>query len=82
MGRHPSCPVHVGKTLCPVHAGIHPFAQCMLGYGKQVGGMHPTGMHSCLPKMSKHGPDRSTSTGPNNDDIILSEFLSFLLLFK
>ena len=21
--------------------------QCMLGYGQQAGGMHPTGMHSC-----------------------------------
>ena len=25
----------------------HPPAQCMLGYGQQAGGMHPTGMHSC-----------------------------------
>ena len=32
---------------CPVHAGIHtPPVQCMLGYGQQVGGMHPTGMHT------------------------------------
>ena len=22
--------------------------QCMLGYGQQAGGAHPTGMHSCL----------------------------------
>ena len=22
--------------------------QCMLGYGQQAGGTHPTGMHSCL----------------------------------
>ena len=34
-------------TPWPVHAGIHPPAQCMLGYGQQAGGMHPTGMHSC-----------------------------------
>ena len=33
---------------CPAHAGIHPPAQCMLGYGQQVGGTHPTGMHSCF----------------------------------
>ena len=26
----------------------HPPAQCMLGYGKQAGSTHPTGMHSCL----------------------------------
>ena len=41
----------------PLHAGIHtqgrhstprhPPAQCMLGYGQQAGGTHPTGMHSC-----------------------------------
>ena len=37
-GRHPPC---------PVHAEIDPPAQCMLGYGQQAGGMHPTGMHSC-----------------------------------
>ena len=24
-----------------------PSAQCMLGYGQQAGGTHPTGMHSC-----------------------------------
>ena len=24
-----------------------PPAQCMLGYGQQAGGTHPTGMHSC-----------------------------------
>ena len=33
---------------CPVHAEIHPPpAQCMLGYGQQAGGTHPTGMYSC-----------------------------------
>ena len=32
---------------CPVHAGIHPPAQCMLGYGQKAGGTHPTGMHTC-----------------------------------
>ena len=37
----------LGYTLCTVHAGIHPPAQCMLGCGQQVGGTHPTGMHSC-----------------------------------
>ena len=25
-----------------------PLAQCMLGYGQQAGGTHPTGMHSCF----------------------------------
>ena len=28
--------------------GRYPPAQCMLGYGQQAGGKHPTGMHSCL----------------------------------
>ena len=43
MDTHP-CPVHAGiHTPYPVHAGIHiPPAQCMLGYGQQAGGMHPT----------------------------------------
>ena len=40
--RHPP-----GQTPCPVLTGIHPPAQCMLGYGQQAGGTHPTGMHSC-----------------------------------
>ena len=26
---------------------VHPW-QCMLGYGQQTGGTHPTGIHSCL----------------------------------
>ena len=25
-----------------------PLPQCMLGYGQQAGGTHPTGMHSCF----------------------------------
>ena len=29
--------------------GRHPPVQCMLGYGQQAGGTHPTGMHSCFP---------------------------------
>ena len=28
---------------------VHP-PQCMLGYGQQAGGTHPTGMHSCCVK--------------------------------
>ena len=32
----------------PPPPGRHPPAQCVLGYGQQVGGMHPTGMHSCF----------------------------------
>ena len=28
--------------------GRHPPAQCMLGYGQQAGGTHPTGMHTCF----------------------------------
>ena len=27
---------------------VHPPLQCMLGYGQQAGGTHPTGMHSCF----------------------------------
>ena len=52
-GRHPPGQTPPRQTPgqtppCPVHAGIHtPPVQCMLGYGQQVGGTHPTGMHSC-----------------------------------
>ena len=35
MGRHPSW------------ADTSPPVQCMVGYGQQAGGTHPTGMHSC-----------------------------------
>ena len=45
--RHPSCPVHAWIHT-HMHAWIHLPAQCMLGYGQQAGGTHPTGMHSCL----------------------------------
>ena len=56
LGRHlprqtPSMPMHAGihPPPCPVHPGIHPRpAQCMLGYGQQAGGTHPTGMHTCM----------------------------------
>ena len=40
LGRHPP----QADTL--LWADIPP-TQCMLGYGQQAGGMHPTGMHSC-----------------------------------
>ena len=30
----------------------HPLAQCMLGYGQQAGGTHPTEMHSCANSLS------------------------------
>ena len=44
---HTPCPVHARiHTPCPVHARIHPLVETM-GYGQQVGGTHPTGMHSC-----------------------------------
>ena len=59
LGRHPCAQCMLGNALplpstCwdthphPVHAGIHPPpAQCMLGYGHQSGGTHPTGMFTC-----------------------------------
>ena len=41
------CPVHVWIHPYPVHAGIHTPPKCMLEYGQQAGGMHPTWIHSC-----------------------------------
>ena len=32
--------------------GQSPPTQCMLGYGQQAGGTHPTGMQSCLAMVS------------------------------
>ena len=57
MGRGVSALLHAGiHTLGPEAdtpwadppgtRGRHPPAQCMLGYGQQAGGTHPTGMHS------------------------------------
>ena len=44
------CHLPPGQTSpYPVHDGIHTLpAECMLGYGQQAGGKHPTEMHSCL----------------------------------
>ena len=53
LGRHP-CPPPPQRTpradppLDRHPPGKTPPAQCMLGYGQQAGGTHPTGMHSCL----------------------------------
>ena len=33
-----------GQTPPP---GRHPSVQCIVGFGQQAGGTHPTGMHSC-----------------------------------
>ena len=56
---HRCLSVHRGVSA-PLHAGIHsplgrhpPLAQWMLGYGQQVGGTHPTGMHSCNSKLAR-----------------------------
>ena len=40
LSRHPP-----GQVSSP---GRDPSSQCMLGYGQQAGGTHPTGMHSCF----------------------------------
>ena len=51
-----AAPLHAGIHTLPLAdttlLGRHPPAQtppgqCMLGYGQQAGGMHPSGMHSC-----------------------------------
>ena len=39
-----------GQT--PPWADTPPDVQCMLGYGQQAGGTHPTGMHSCIEILS------------------------------
>ena len=55
-----------GGVTAPLHAGIHTLPpdqkqtppQCMLGYGQQAGGTHPTGMHSCSHFWAKAMVDR------------------------
>ena len=44
-GRHTPWQVPSGQVHPP--ARYTPW-QCMLGYGQQAGGTHPTGMHSCF----------------------------------
>ena len=49
LGRHPlpsACwDTHPLPSAC---WDTHPPTQCMLGYGQEAGGTHPTQMHSCL----------------------------------
>ena len=47
-GRHPPRPDPPGQTP---QADTPRRVQCMLGYGQQAGGTHPTGMHSCFKKV-------------------------------
>ena len=48
LGRYTPWQVHPLGRYTPRQ--VHP-PQCMLGYGQQAGGTHPTGMHSCLVKL-------------------------------
>ena len=54
-GTPPQAGTHPPSRYIP--PGRYPLAgtpqQCMLGYGQQVGGTHPTGMYSCLFMLSK-----------------------------
>ena len=55
LGRHPlwaDTPTP-GQTPPAQYILIHTPSQCMLGYGQQAGGTHPTGMHSCWCKQGK-----------------------------
>ena len=46
-GQTPPGQIPPGKTPPGQDADTPPM-QCMLGYSQQVGGTHPTGMHSCF----------------------------------
>ena len=53
-GRHTPWQVHPpGRTPWSV---TPPGPQCMVGYGQQVGGTHPTGMHTCLSYFPRSNP--------------------------
>ena len=44
---------YIPQEGTPPPGKVHPpWPQCMLGYGQQAGGTHPTGMHSCMQKCS------------------------------
>ena len=45
---HSTRQVHTPRYTHPPPGRYSPPEQCMLGYGQQAGGMHPTGMHSCF----------------------------------
>ena len=54
LGRYPPGQVHPSSRQVPPWQVQPPGRytphqlQCMLGYGQQAGGTHPTGIHSCL----------------------------------
>ena len=53
LGRYPLAGTSLPCRYTPPLAGnptdrYTPRPQCMLGYGQQAGGTHPTGMHSCF----------------------------------
>ena len=51
LGRYTPRQVHPTGRYTPqvgTPPGRYTPQQCMLGYGQQAGGTHPTGMHSCL----------------------------------
>ena len=52
LGRHPPPSADTPANIPPPWADI-PVAQCMLGYGQQTGGTHPTGMQSCFVEFSR-----------------------------
>ena len=56
LGRHP---------LSSACWDTHTPTQCMLGYGQQAGGTHPTGMHFCFLNLSQNTLNQSTQTWPN-----------------
>ena len=45
---HTPSPGQTPPRQTPSPGQTPPLAQCMLGYGQQAGGTHPTGMHSCI----------------------------------
>ena len=48
LGPPPRAGTHTPRGRYPPGRYPRPRPQCMLGYGQQAGGTHPTGMHSCF----------------------------------
>ena len=66
---HPPGQVPPGQVHPP--GRYTPLPQCMLGYGQQAGGTHPTGMHSCCTTWKYCFCSRAESLGDTARDLAL-----------
>ena len=68
LGRYPPGQVHPWAGKPPWT--WYPPPQCMLGYGQQAGGTHPTGMHSWLITIFRTLFSFNYEVGPPREDVV------------